>query len=75
MERRTVIKLRDRPTLIKETAEWFASKWHLPVAVYEEVSKQAREKMHRFRNGMWCWMSGERLLQVQVLLTMIFMIE
>lgn len=52
MERRTVIKLRDRPTLIKETAEWFASKWHLPVAVYEE-SIQAREKTHRFRNGMW----------------------
>ena len=32
MERRTVIKLRDRPTLIKETAEWFASKWHLKEA-------------------------------------------
>ena len=54
MERRTVIKLRDRPTLIKETAEWFASKWHLPVAVYEESIKQAREKHIGSGNGMWC---------------------
>ena len=45
MERRTVIKLRDRPTLIKETAEWFASKWHLPVAVYEESKKHIGSAM------------------------------
>ena len=44
MERRTVIKLRDRPTLIKETAEWFASKWHLPVAVYEESIQASTRK-------------------------------
>ena len=44
--RRTVIKLRDRPTLIKETAEWFASKWHLPVAVYEEEYPSKHEKKH-----------------------------
>ena len=44
MERRTVIKLRERPTLIKETAEWFASKWHLPVAVYEESIQASTRK-------------------------------
>ena len=44
MERRTVIKLRDRPTLIKETAEWFASKWHLTVAVYEESIQASTRK-------------------------------
>ncbi|EGP4801207.1 GNAT family N-acetyltransferase [Enterococcus faecium] len=44
MERRTVIKLRDRPTLIKETSEWFASKWHLPVAVYEESIQASTRK-------------------------------
>ncbi len=52
------IKLRDRPTLIKETAEWFASKWDLPVAVYEESIRTGSTKKHRFRNGMWCWMRG-----------------
>ncbi|MGM9902904.1 N-acetyltransferase [Enterococcus hirae] len=31
-----VVKLRDRPTLLKETAEWFDSKWHLSIPLYEE---------------------------------------
>ncbi|OTP11185.1 hypothetical protein A5844_001319 [Enterococcus sp. 10A9_DIV0425] len=31
-----MVKLRDRPTLLKETAEWFDSKWHLSIPLYEE---------------------------------------
>lgn len=36
-----LIKLRERPEWKKQTAQWFASKWHLPSAVYEESIDEA----------------------------------
>lgn len=40
-----LIKLRERPEWKKQTAQWFASKWHLPSAVYEESIDEAISKV------------------------------
>lgn len=40
-----LIKLRERPEWKKQTAEWFASKWHLPYSVYEESIDEAISKV------------------------------
>lgn len=37
----TIVKLSDRPGLLDAAAEWFASKWRVPVEAYRESIRQS----------------------------------
>ncbi len=47
-----LIKLRERPEWKKQAAEWFASKWHLPIQYMKKVLMKPSQKYNQFLSGI-----------------------
>ncbi len=69
-----LVKIRERPEWLEQAAQWFTSKWHLPLSFYQESMEDSLQSSNAVPQWYIVVTSEQKLSLEQGSSRMIFMI-